>query len=715
MNPGLRLRRRRAHFTGGGSSSSDFTDVSFTLTSELAGTNTLPFRIGHVFGKGDIPEYLTTDLAGTQIEITRRWNDGSVKHAILSNTINLTQNVASSAITITRSSVSPNSGAVLNATDVRNVFTSGSIVFGAYGTVNIATAIAASAPHWTHYANSKVIQCAWHVEAPGATGEAAGLGAWVFFTRYVDGRLFVRVQVHAASHGVTGPNYYDIIALAPLTVTVDGTSLESITMDGSSQPYFGWGMELPYSKWIGGSDPQIWPQFDLDYIDSTKLVPHYNPSYKSPSEATLNGLYTSYTGLLGANPRWGNYVTDMSTVGSLPHLGILTKPQALFMCTGDKRAYKSVIANEDYLLHFGVCKWRDPTTRRVSKPTDIPTWSWGGPNGTGKKEGNGTGWACTYDDPHAPSHGYLAYILTGDMWFLNALEMGSAKKWQAVTVTDGNITTNGMVFTNSAISGTNPGQGAERWLGGGQQRSLAWTWRTLAQHLAIAPDGDAVAADFRTLFSYNVQVAQYLYHQAEYAAVSSIGLFNYEGNSQLGSPPFWASTFMNYYVVQSLMHVGEIEPFSDPDDIANLNEVCDNVAKFIVGIFGGSDGSSYPFTRTGGNTIVIGPYADAIRADRMYADWATVKAQSTVAHEFIGEWASGAPVGNTYYNSSSVTDPTGYIRVGVAALSLAKDRHALRTCAPGANEAYTRAIGATNWTDSISELNHTPQFSISPR
>src|SRR5258706_3280573 len=70
--------------------------ASFRLTSTFAGTNLLPFTVGYAFQKGAFPSGTTLALdqgATSQVLVKRSWNDGSIKHAVISGHATLTANV----------------------------------------------------------------------------------------------------------------------------------------------------------------------------------------------------------------------------------------------------------------------------------------------------------------------------------------------------------------------------------------------------------------------------------------------------------------------------------------------------------------------------------------------------------------------------------------------------------------------------------------------
>src|SRR5687768_3216519 len=63
--------------------------TSFQLISGTTGK--LPFTVGLCFKKGDIPGIPKLNISDSQVIVKRRWNDGSVKHAIASGQAWMTQ------------------------------------------------------------------------------------------------------------------------------------------------------------------------------------------------------------------------------------------------------------------------------------------------------------------------------------------------------------------------------------------------------------------------------------------------------------------------------------------------------------------------------------------------------------------------------------------------------------------------------------------------
>src|SRR5437763_1652516 len=97
--------------------------TSFQLTSTNSGT--APFTVGLAFKDGDVAETPVLDITNYQINVTRRWNDGSVKTAIASGMANLTANTPLT-VNVSGSGTLP-SGTSLTSSDIAAAAPSASV------------------------------------------------------------------------------------------------------------------------------------------------------------------------------------------------------------------------------------------------------------------------------------------------------------------------------------------------------------------------------------------------------------------------------------------------------------------------------------------------------------------------------------------------------------------------------------------------------------
>jgi len=106
--------------------------TSFTLSSPLTGA--LPFTVGLGFKKGDVPATFALDLPQAQVDVKRRWSDGSVKHAIVS--ARWTSPPARRAREDRWRSYS--GGTALTCLDIQGAAPSASVSLSAIGTVSLS-------------------------------------------------------------------------------------------------------------------------------------------------------------------------------------------------------------------------------------------------------------------------------------------------------------------------------------------------------------------------------------------------------------------------------------------------------------------------------------------------------------------------------------------------------------------------------------------------
>src|SRR6202007_788835 len=111
-----------------------------------------------------------------------------------------------------------------------------------------------------------------------------------------------------------------------------------------------------------------------------------------------------------------------------------------------------------------------------------PTYTVFGPGGGGANSwatNGGLSWGLA----HEPSEGYVAYLITGDYFYLETMEDNAT-----------------MVYLMNSSS---QGSGNNR-IFGSQTRSVAWGFRTVGQLAGIGPTGDAQIAGYQAWLGNNV-------------------------------------------------------------------------------------------------------------------------------------------------------------------------------------------------------------------
>ena len=427
--------------------------TTFTLSSSSGGTK-LPFTVGLVFKKSDVPSDFALDLPAAQVEVKRRWNDGSVKHAVVSGHVDL---AAGQPKTVTVVAAGGAGSAKLVCTDIRTAAPQVSVTLGAFGSVDLGAQLASPTRTWL--SGPEAVECHYRAKV----GADPTLRVEFQVRLYRQGRVFVRVIVENGYLDVpTASKSY-----APV-VTIGGqaaydTGGQPLTQD----PHTRWFAE----GWIGG-DPRVIPKHDVTGLIASRLVPNYKQKPAAP--AALEGLYRVY------HPyEHGDWTPNMGETGFQNQIGLLPNWDALYVTSGaDPRALASSMANAKALNSYPLV-WRDSADDGVVHPAGRPTWTVEGQDAGGDTTvGAGT---LVWDNAHHGSGGYLAYLVTGDYLFLETMEMQSSLAYLMIS--------------------SSQGAGPARILTG-QTRAMAWADRTIGQYAAVAPV-DSVTDDYRALLAAN--------------------------------------------------------------------------------------------------------------------------------------------------------------------------------------------------------------------
>jgi hypothetical protein len=636
----------------------NFTSTTFTLTTTAA-SGTYPFTVGLGFKKGDTTS-VVCDLTNYQVVVKRRWNDNTVKHAIISGRAVLTQNVAR---TVTISTGSPQSGTALTSASIQAAAPTASVQCGAIGTVSLSSLLAS--PFRTFISGHEMVECHYRADVGGGTQ----LSVWFHVRLYADGRKWVRA---ICENGYLDNGSGAIASHADqayaATVTVGGATvfLSSLTHHSHTR----WMAE----GWIGG-DPAVTALHDVAYLRSTKLVPNYG--WTAPSTATLNALTQSYTPMSN-----GNISPAMTDTGQQPHIGILPQWDAFYAASGDARALRSMLANSSHLNSYAIV-WRSKTSNKVIKPSDFGNWTFDGPGQGGGNPG-GAG-LLVWDHAHHPGSGYLPYLLTGDYWHYETMLFQASVCYLFSTSLNG-LSTNRLIL--------------------GQTRGRGWSLRTLSQACGIAPSvdnvpstSDGLLAEYQALLTTNIndlntQIARPSINTLGYLYESSVTLYTIDGGNGFIAP--WQQNFG----IQSLGFGSDLEPLTT---MTNYITVRNWMYKGIVGLLGDSTG--YYFNRATSYTIKTSTGAST-DPTTWFDTWAQVLAGTQT---FYSGYTYAYTLGGT--SGGNPASPSGYWGNLLPAIAYAVDHEA-----PGADLSYTRIVSATNWPGlRDAGFDNYPNWGVKPR
>jgi hypothetical protein len=646
---------------GGGEPEGEL-DSFFRLTTTAA-SGTYPFTIGMGFAKGE-SESVTTDLPNAQVKIKRTWDDGTVKHAIISGRAALTEDVP---LTVNLSTGTQSEGAALTASDIETADPEASVQCGAFGTVDLGDLLASPVRTWV--SGSEMVECHYRADVGGGTL----LSVWFHVRLYADDRVWIRAIVengyldNGAGSLAANANrsYVPTLIIGGVTVYNNG---------GASLTHY---QNTRYSAegWIGG-DPQVTPGHDVAYLRSSKLLPNYH--WTDPSDATLDGLTQTYT-QMGR----GDLEESMGAAGFQESIGLLPKWDALYSTSGDARAFRSSLANSSHLNSYGIV-WRDKTTNLAPKPSAFSTWSIEGPGGTGSYTvSRGT---LTWEFNHMPSEGYLAYLVTGDYWHYETLLLHNALCYLTLS---------------SGGGGAGRGNGTSRIMIG-ETRGTGWAIRNMVQLAGIYPTGDAVAGEYQTLLSNNID------HWKDIIdGLGGVGLgYLYEYNLLAYDPgtPGVVAPWMQHFNIQSLGFGYDLEPLAS---MTNYVVVRDWSYRGAVGILG--DGTGFCFTRAYAYNARITDVED-YDPSTWFDTWAEVFSESLALALIEG----GSSCENTLLGSSGGI-PTDAAH-GFWGNLMPAAAYAVDHAASGAADSWARFTEATNWSDiRDSGFDDTPNWGITPR
>jgi len=607
---------------------SDNSLQSFKLTSGVNGET--PFTVGLGFKEGDMAGTPTLNLNNYQVEVKRTWPDGSVKHAIVAGTYNSSAGQPYT-VKVFNSGEVP-TGTDLTEADIVDAAPNASVKIGSYGTVNLSSLLGFPQRVWL--SGPEMVEAHYY----GLASSDPYIGVKFYVRLYKNGKMFVRAIVENGN--LMGGTSSDI-SYVP-TISIGGSTV--FNNGGSTITQYAH-QRYDVSAWIGMADPGTTIAQDTKYLMASGLVPNYWKT--GPSQSTLNSLTQSYLPL-----QKGDWTTSMGATGYQSQIGLLPIWDALYLNSfGNSTAYKSVITNARTINSYPLT-WPDPNTGNPIVISDRPTYTKSGANGGGAT-GIGAG-SLSWDVAHHGSAGYLAYLITGDYYFLETMEYQADLCYLVTAAANG--------------SGTN------RLIRPVQTRGVAWATRTYGQLAGIAPTGgltDDVIDMLNNSASHWVDVINQ-------PGMNNLGyLYSYEiGAYGLGVVSPWQQHFW----VQSLGYISDLKYSSDMTDFDFVKQ---HMYKSIVGILGGNSVDEYCYTEAAHYTIKISATSTS-DATSWYDSWGTVFAETTGAvNDSCGTTLSG------YVSSDAKTTYWGNLLPAIA--------YAVDDGAPGAAAAFNRVIGASNW------------------
>lgn len=665
---------------------------TFSLTSATTQA-AAPFTLGHAFKQGDVPAGQSVTATGTasfQCLAKNAWPDGSLKFAVLSGTASLTANTP---LTVTLSTGAAAGGTALTTADLKATGVTAGVDCGAFGSVSWATTDWDSpAQTWA----SGPSMSSWVYRK--AVGSDAHLVAWLEVRLYVGGAVEVLPWIENGYVNVASPsNKSDTYAF-----TLGGSQRVSVAIDlkhHQRTPLIN-GTALSY--WLG-ADPGVTPLHDRTYLKSTELVPSYSASVAAGA-GVVTGQAGSYAPLQA-----GGFVYDsdsMASTGYQKPIGLLPEHDVVYLTANasvQPQLYASVQRNGFSAGRYGT-HYRDESTNRPLRFSQWPHMVIRDSQGFKDNGSSSTGQVTplasggnppTWDVAHSPSVGFLAYLLTARLYFMEEVQF-------AITC---DYLGNGdnAILRNGAQGLVHPC--VDAW----QTRSCAWNWRHLAQALCVTPDADtALRGEFKSSAQSNIDE---FYSRYVVQANNPFG-FIQSGTSAYGGGTAILAPWQQDFVTASFGYSLAMDLPLDSGYAGKLGAVFQWMSKSITGRLSAYADSKWPYVNA---DVYVLSVSSAFLPDYTggtgpwRADWAEVYsvAAATLA-------TASAP--SSWFGTADGT-LCGEIMPGERSLwgnLMAALAYAVRFSSTGALAGYNRITSASNYATLATAFNTNPVWSVAP-
>ena len=622
-----------------GTANAQITNVVIESTSSSAQSN-VPVTFGQVFKPGAVASGSTVVLRQgstalpTQLDVKTRYGDGSVQHGVVSARVPSLPGNGSVALTI-NSGGSSGSGTSVSALLATAFNANVSLNVG--GTTYSASArdlLGSQTP--TQWLSGSVAS-EWVVKGPVKTsgGQAHPHLAAQFHVRaYGNPINAVRVDV-VIENGYTfvgSPSAFSYSS----QITVGSQAVDSRSVTHANHTRW-------HKRFWWNSSPQAYARIDHRYLQDTKFVPKYVAV--TPSSSYLSGLKQS------AEPMDNVDQSDaMPNTGAQSGIGPLPRWTAVYLVSGDRRAFNNMLANDDGAAAYSI-HYRDEDSQLPVSVIDHPNSSTSYPNDVPTGSG---GSRFAHDKAHQPSEGYVSYLVTGDMFYLEEMQFWSSYN---------------LISTHSQYR-----NGASGWVvGRGQMREQAWMLRNLAQAARATPDGHPLKAKFTQNLNANITRFNQLY--TNNSSANKLGAIKpYEPIEEMRS---WEDDFFTWTAVH-LVELG----FDAARDMALWK------SKYPVGRMGNTD---YCYIHATPYTMKVGT------GDTWY---------TTFRQVYESNWGSVPSCPDGQAIDGYPSEPTGYpsnLRPALAA--------AVSVGAPGAQAAWARFVASRPTPD----YSNYPNWGVMPR
>lgn len=562
------------------------TIASVTLLTP-AGPGEYAVRFGHNFRPGDLNgEYLD----GVQTDVTSRWPDRSVQHAIISAVFTST----GTSTTLALGKGKPLLGNALTIAQLKALGHSLSITTDAYGSAVIDAGSADwDTPYMTWVSGPRCLSVIYRKQI----GSDAHLTAWWNVDYFSNGLVAVLPWIENGYLSVASPTAKP----GTYTANINGTAvfgpMSLPVWHHTRQPLIN-GTKIRH--WVGGIDKTVIPKHDFAYIEGTGVTVPTLPAVERnlPAFPSYGGVSANFTPYEDFTPETTMFSTNMGSAGGADSIGLQSGWDIVAQVDNSALGYTQLI-RESY--RFGQCQihYRDEAT---NKPIRFSTRSGmqlrigeadslvniynredGGLTSTpaivGSNGAPGTTDVRKWARSHQPASPLLAYYLSGDFWFMEECQHIAAANFLSTAWTR---------QSSPQHHVCRPVRTPARM----QMREAAWCFRNLVYALAATRDDDPLKAEYAASVDYNID-----YYHDRYApgvdmpeGLNPLGLIEHEGNGPTGGDQAWQYDFW----VMTWAKVIMLRVGSATEKRVKARAFFDWVSRSIVGRAGGTGPTEHP-------------------------------------------------------------------------------------------------------------------------
>lgn len=408
-----------------------------TFSVEGSGIQLVSF--GSTFKVGDIPagqvpmltDNANTVLTGFQSQVTASHPDGSVRHAMMHGTVTGGQNYkirAGNAATGTAKTVAGFLAAVSGS--IARVLVTG----GLTGTCDLRDLLSSSTnrailSQGGAVANLRIIEAGPNVLTVRVAQNVGTHLRVNFEVSWYGGTVFWvdawAVNGYGNLNGQGAANYtgqMEVNGTLQPAVPFTTTTHKNHTAWHASSINSGMGF------WSGQSGSPLYVRHNTAYLQATRAVPNYR-RLQVPSDAFKNALPQTCA------PMDNCEIPDaIDATGPGGHIGLIPQWDANYLKSdGDIRCFRNVMANTDGSAAHSVWLLSSLTGEFMTE-VEFPNTSWNQQTGYGSGCFTGLGFGESAGSSHLPSIGFLAYILTGRQFHLDAMNAWVTlhNMWQSI-------------------------------------------------------------------------------------------------------------------------------------------------------------------------------------------------------------------------------------------------------------------------------------------